>query len=205
MTSRAPSLYGFAPLLGLMVLGRDGVVRAWEFERSPRPRLAYETPSPSPSPERLRPTRLYVVGGSYRVEGDELRETRGPSGLKRLEVASVRDLPEHRRQVARFRAGHEGKVPAYAVEGTVYPFSGPRTFHGHLVAVLYTDDKGAGDGRAAFIHGARDLSDADVIPEHARPEVWTTREGRSIHLRGGALAVCRGWLYDAPRGARRAA
>ena len=174
------TLAGMGVLEWLEVHRSDGRDETWHFD-SPKPRLAFTRLTRD---EYSGTSMLWLVGGSYRVDGTGFHNVRGRGGLERLDAHQARS--RFHGTAEKYRRTHGGLRSTEAVRGRV-TLTSELVNVGTLVAITYSTDKREG-GRSNYRH---------PFDTSAQPSVMVTADGRQIVLVGGFYTVTDHGIEDA--------
>ena len=173
-------LTGMGVLESLEVRTADGL-ETWTFT-TPKPRLGFTRLVDCASCGR---SALWILGGSYAVDGHGFHNTRGRSNLVRLPLDATR-----RRMagtVDAYGRTHGRREPHEAMQAEFPRRWGTMVNVGRLHAVTYYTDKRE-DGPANYRH---------EFAQHAGPTVMVTASGRQLVLTGGNYTVTPHGIEDA--------
>lgn len=191
-------LRAFGPLVWLEVVRFDGKAEFWDFAPNPNkirpadrrfmPRVAYDE----------RTFQLWIVGGSFRVDGKGFRRVRGGScgryPLRGVDIDAARSRRAQERAVADYREHHGGLDPVEAVEGAlVYP--NRVVCVGRCRAAAYETDRNNGKGLTNYRHHMAEEEPRKVQFE-SMPFVDVSETGCRLFWRGGTMRVEDGWMID---------
>lgn len=165
--------------LGWMKVERftDGRTEKWDFDwesgRGPMPRLLYDKAN----------TRLWTMGGRYRIDGEGFRSLGGPTPLVRRQLHSKPWSARLQPQIADWRQHHGGLPPREKITGLL---SAPPAviLVGWLTELMYRADRNDGDG----------LSNWEHVFRRPFPVIGVSTSGRSFGILGGGYTVVDGWL-----------
>ncbi len=181
-------LEAMGPLIWLEMRSINGMRReTWDFD--PMPRLVATLPKYEPS----RRSRLWISGGSFRIDGDGFRNVPGGTGIRRESIPGLLSRsPVFREKNELYIAKHYGVKPHEAFTGPLELPSDVVAI-GFLEAITYRTDRNDGDGISNWRHefkASREWSfDGDD-----RPLICTSTSGRGLLLVGGTYTVKFGWI-----------
>ena len=170
VTLRVPTRVTGMGRLVCVEIARNGHVEQWHFDK-PEPRLVFEALTPT---ARGR-SSLWILGGSYKVDGRGFRTTSGATRLRDLGLENTSRA--HPEIVDRYQRTHGWERPVEALLASV-PIPRDMVPIGDLYAVTYDADKG--DGEYPYRH---------PFEIDARPVVCCDPTGTQLFLIGGHYTV----------------